>query len=138
MEGIDFSITREKLIALLGETTFKGKSRKKDKYPTVLKYDKVEFYFISTEDNRLNGIIIQPNISPAPSGKISYMYGWVKGNMAFIEVTNKLNESAIDYQITNDATIKTNSGIDFWFYRDTVPQENLILCKIGRFVELPI
>jgi hypothetical protein len=137
MEGIEFSIAREKLIEILGETVYRVKSTKKDNYPTVLKYDKVEFYFISSEDSRLNGIVIQPNIVPVPSIKTSFNYDWVKGNMAFSEVITKLKELAVAYQIINATIIKTNSGVDFLFYRDDLPQEDLLLCKISRFVELP-
>lgn len=137
MEGIDFSITREKLIEILGETVYKVKSKKKDNYPTVLKYDNVEFYFVSSEDNRLNRIVIQPNIDPVPSVKTSFNYDWIKGHMTFSEVITRLKELAVAYQITNATTIKTNSGVDFLFYRDDFPQENLLLCKISRLVELP-
>lgn len=77
LKNIEFGLTQEKLIELLGETNWKFYSGWKfypsevDKFPLIIKYDRIEFYF---RDTAMYGIMFQPIPAPTDRGNLRCNY----------------------------------------------------------------
>jgi hypothetical protein len=60
---VHFAITREDLQRQLGPTDMCVFAFRRDREPTILSYGDAEFYFMSSDDNRLHGIVLHASES---------------------------------------------------------------------------
>lgn len=142
LEHIDFGITRSKLIEILGNTDWVHYSNEQDKFPSIYKYGRMEFYFMNdNKDEGLRGLVFQPLTYPGTFGNFHLNhYGWNEKldiNRA-IEILNKNN---IKFQETpnirdlNVRVLTTEANVQIAFDSDDVPGQ-FYLNKILKFIDL--
>jgi len=125
---VEFGFTREKLIELLGETSWKFPFVDDDKFPTIIKFDRIEFYFTDTS---LYGIMYQP-----------ITLGVDKGNLRcnYHRMTRKTTiETVIQFLVKNNINFEEKPA--YWDdeVRLLLTEGNVWLCfdcqkKKGHFV----
>jgi hypothetical protein len=139
---IDFGITRLKLTEVLGKTSWLHYTDDSDKFPSIYKYGRLEFYFMTdSPDEGLSGIIFQPLPRPADKGNLSFNYnGWSKKleiNKA-IELLNRNKINFNEYPNKHDLearVLTTESDVKIAFdCQDTSGQ--FYLNKIVKFIDL--
>lgn len=142
LDNIDFGISRSRLIHILGSTDWIFYSNKKDSFPSIYKYSRMEFYFMKDDlDEGLSGMVFQPLTGPASKGnfRLNY-YGWnekldinkaidilIKNNIKFQEFPNKLDLSV--------RVLTTESNVKIAFDSDDIPGK-FYLNKILKFIDL--
>ena len=138
---IHFGMSRNKLIEILGDTDWKGFSYKKAKFPSILKYGKVEFYFEEGEEGRLNGIQILPTIQEANLLNLNINYDFIKPNLDFDSALKFLDSESIKYRfLKNDfdsedvRRIETEGEVQIIFSEGY--EEIITIHKVSKFIEL--
>jgi hypothetical protein len=88
--SITFGMTRQKLRDILGSPDAEGFARRKDRYPSILKYGDIEFYFASSENDRL--YMIFSDIFEIPTGNkyLQIEPGWLRRGILRQTVEEKL------------------------------------------------
>jgi hypothetical protein len=137
-QEINFGKSRQHIIELLGKTDWQHFASKKSKFPSILKYRKVEFYFEEGENGRLTGIQIVPNAQEAPQGQLLIDYHDFLKNQTWKEIEQWLNKHSITYQElflpfydANDKLIKTEGKVALIFTREA---NEFILRKVHKFI----
>jgi hypothetical protein len=107
-ENINFGITREQLIEIIGEPEFI--LPEKSKMPTLFEYGNVEFYFEDeTKDARLQSIQIDYPVSYSKKGSLIFKsYRW-NINLTLDKAIDFLNRQKIKFE---EKTYPIN--VDFW------------------------
>lgn len=119
---IKFGMSREELRLILGEPDY-CHQRRKDKHPTLLQYGDFEFYFLSSQDNRLCTIYLHHFNDIKGNERLNVESWGLKGRMPLSEVEEKLSASGISFQHTPhpDPTmvcITTASGVEVGFCKE--------------------
>jgi hypothetical protein len=142
LQNVDFGISRVELTDLLGETDWKHFSLKKDKYPSIYKYGRLEFYFENGDmDARLNGIMFQPIPSPADNGLLKCSYNRWRSKTDIAEAIKSLKINNIKYEERpyewdNETKLLFTEGQVNIFFDCQEEPGHYVLHKAGRFVQL--
>lgn len=139
LKNISYGLTRDKLTNILGETDWKHFSSKKDKYPAIYKYGRIEFYFGNKrKDARLSGIMFQPIPFPADDGKLKCNYHRLSKNTDIVKAIRFLQTNNIEFEekpYTWDKETRliiTEGGVSIFFDCQHIPGHYL-LHKAGKF-----
>ncbi len=132
---IPFGISRNDLINIMGHEGNVAFGFKKDKLPSIYKYEMTEFYFQSQNIDKLSGIMIQLGSCPSKTGLLGFDYKWLRNDLTLDDVKEQLELLNIAYKVSTNKydcsqEIKTVSNIKFSFYIG----DNHI-CEIGKFIE---
>jgi hypothetical protein len=141
LENISFGMSRDELTKLLGDTDWKHFSSNKDKYPSIYKYGRLEFYFESENtDARLSGIMFQPIPSPADNGLLSCNYHRLTKNTDLKRAVDFLNKNNIKfeeepYKWDNETKLILTEGKVNIFFDCQQKPGHYVLHKAGRFID---
>jgi hypothetical protein len=142
LDNISYGLTRDELTNILGDTDWKHFSSNKDKFPSMYKYGRLEFYFTSNnKDAGLSGIMFQPIPFPANNCLLKCNYHRLTKNTDIEKAIEFLKTNNIEYEEKpyewdkNAKLLFTEGKVNIFF--DC--QETLgyyVLHKAGRFVDL--
>ena len=130
---VKFGMTREELKAILGEPCY-CHQRRKDNHPTIFQYGDFEFYFLSSQDNRLCSIYLHHFNEIKGNERLNVEPWGLKGQMSLSEVEGRLNASGIPFQHTHHPNpdmvcLTTDSGVEIGFCKEPgsagLPQSGL-------------
>lgn len=138
---INFGINRTQLEKILGKTDWLHYTSRKSKFPSIYKYDLIEFYFEEEENGRLYGIQVQLQTQEAQKGGLEVNYGFLSEVKSLEKVKEELIERNIQFQEFikpydngNTKRIKTKGNVILIF---GMTDENVfILHEINKFVQL--
>ncbi len=141
LENISYGLTRDDLTKILGDTDWKYFSSNKDKYASMYKYGRLEFYFDSkNEDARLSGILFQPLSSPADNGLLKCNYHrWTNNTdiekaIEFLKI-NDIEFEEKPYEWNKETKVLLTEGkVNIFFDCQQTPG-HYVLHKAGRFVD---
>ncbi|HZS06683.1 MAG TPA: hypothetical protein VFD58_17730 [Blastocatellia bacterium] len=117
-------MAREELQSLLGQPDMISSQKRNDKNPTLLKYGDVEFYFISSEDNRLCTIFLDHFDVPKGNQKLRLDPWILKGGLSRPEAESGLTDAGITFRVVAlpDSTMEgivTSAGIELGFCKNS-------------------
>lgn len=125
LKNIPFGINQKELISLLGKTKMVIYDSKKDKYPGLIKYGRVEFLFDSGDKKgELFCIMIQPVVAKADSMNLKMKYGFWNKRLNIKKAIQYLKENDISYTKEidkfdeDDIFLKTKKGFSIHFSKD--------------------
>jgi hypothetical protein len=99
LKNIDYGVTRDELTMVFGDTDWKHYSSGRDKYPTIYKYGRLEFYFESKSKHaKLSGIMFQPIPAAADKGKLQCTYHGLRRNTEISQLIEFLNANDIQFE----------------------------------------
>ncbi len=122
---IQFGMTREALIQILGEPDCISQ-RRKDKHPTRLEYGDFEFYFVSSQDNRLCAIYLDNFDDIKGNERLKVDTWFLKGQLSLAATEEQFRRAdlrfrqAPHYDPTVDC-LKTDSGVELGFCKAPSP-----------------
>ncbi len=138
--SLPFGMEQQKLINKLGKSESYLTLSKKDKRKGLIKYGICEFHFgISGRELNLEGIVFQPNSSPADSHKFKLETDGIIADVTYLKVLDWLKEKQIDFEETLDEIdqniIETSQGVRFYFFDEEENQqkEDWLLNKMVKF-----
>jgi len=136
-KNIQYGLTRNELIGLLGETDWKFLSSDDDINPSIYKYGKIEFYFEENSDNKLSGIMFQPIPSPAESGNLKCNYIEWTNETDLEKVTEFLKANGIKFHEKSHPdkeakVLLTEGEVEILFDCQETPGQ-FFLHKLGKF-----
>jgi hypothetical protein len=141
LKGIPFGITREELTKLLGETDWQHFTTTKDKYPSIYKYGRLEFYFDNkSKDARLDGICFQPISFPAENGLHKCNYNKWNKNTDIEKAKEFLKTNGIEFEEKLDKwdketkSLLTEGKVNIYFDCQQTPGL-FLLHKAIRFLD---
>jgi hypothetical protein len=121
--AIEFGMTSDQILETLGspDTVF---TRRKNPRPTGFEYGDIEFYFVSSKDNRLCSIYLDHFDVPKGSQFLNLDAWILRGTLSQAEVQSALTEAGILFEPTQvpDPTmngIVTEGGVVLGFIRET-------------------
>ena len=79
--AVEFGLTREQVLKMLGEPDFTF-TRGKKKVPTGFEYGDAELYFLTYEDNRLCAIYFDEFKIPKGSQRLNIDACWLRATMS--------------------------------------------------------
>ena len=141
LENINYGLTRAQLTKLLGKTNWEHYSSIRDKYPSIYKFGRLEFYFENQrKDAGLSGIMFQPIPAAASNGFLKCNYHmWTKNtdiNKAseFLKA-NKIKFADKPYKYDNEARLLFTEGKVSIFFDCQQTPGYYLLHKAGRFID---
>jgi len=140
LKDVSFNLNRAKLIEILGKTDWEHYSFRKDKYPSIYKYDKLEFYFNNqSAEAQINGIMFQPIPTPSEKGFLNCSYNGLTNKTTLNSVIEFLNTNEIKFSRTVDKwneeliILITEGKVSMYFDNQSDPKK-YVLHKAGRFL----
>lgn len=133
-EHIPFGTELDDLVSQLGPAECTIMFSRKDPRPSVVKYDRVEFYFSSEEPQMLKGIQVT-STQPCESLMLKMNYAGIDKNARYKEVVDVLESNGIifreSYASSNLSAqvIAADSGVTFYF------DHNGLIEKYGRTLQ---
>lgn len=120
--AIRFDLTGDQIRAMLGVPNFTFTTGKSHKY-VGFEYGDVEFYFISSSDNRLCGIYLDDFDVPKGSKNLILDPWCLQATMSRLEVESALTLSKISFHVITMADptmegILTNGGVTLGFIKE--------------------
>ena len=94
---IKFGMTREELQGLIGLPDGEFQ-RRKDRFPTAFEYGDIEFYFLSSADNRLCTIYLDNFIISRGNQQIELDSWFLEGKQSLEAIESVLTERKIEFQ----------------------------------------
>lgn len=94
--SIKLGMSREEIKSVLGEPDG-VMQREKDKHPTGFAYGDIEFYFVSSSDNRLCTIYFDHFDIPKGNVKLSIDSWCIKGETTRVEIEDALTKANISF-----------------------------------------
>ena len=135
---INYGMSRNQIVEVLGESTDVFYSFKKSKFPSIYKYGKIEFYFEEGKEGRLYGIQLKPTIVESPLLNLKVDYGFINEDLKHTNAKKLLELNSIEYtefsfkydEVDDPQRIITEGKVIFVFDSDYNIQ------KVYRFIEL--
>jgi len=138
---IHFGMTRDKLIEIIGDTEHKGFTYKKSKFPSILLYGNIEFYFEEGENGRLNGFQIIPFRPRTDKYNLKINLSFIEPKLRFDSALKILDSESIKYKLvknefdSNDVRrIETEGKVQLIFTAEI--NKTYLIHKVSKFVEL--
>jgi ribosomal protein S27AE len=139
LRHIPYGIPRNTFIALAGDTSWQHFTSTKDRYPSIYKYGRLEFYFDETKDATLHGIQFQPLSSPGDKGNLILNYHrWTKQlniekAMAFLD-DNHIGFEERQDPWNKDVRLLVSEGGVRIFFDDQQEPAHFVLHKAGKYI----
>jgi hypothetical protein len=139
---IDFGISRSRLTELLGNTNCVYYANDTDKFPSIYKYGRLEFYYMIDDlEEGLSGIVFQPLPRPADKGNLNCNYNSWNEKLDINKAIDYLNRNNIRFQEfpnKRDLDVRvltTESDVKIAFDCQEIPGQ-FYLHKVLRFIDI--
>ncbi len=134
LSNFNFCTRQQTIIEALGETNWTIPISETDKRHSLIKYDRVEFYFDYSIDQKLYGVLVTYT-KPAKKNKLNVEYGKLKQSISYSDLKSYLHDQNISFEEKQsdfdktDVIIETEGNVVFYFNDDNTVQ------KFGRFLK---
>lgn len=138
--SVHFGMTRSAFVKILGATEWTFFSTRKSRFPSILKYGKIEFYFEEGEEGRLYGIIVQPNVEAVELLHLKIDYAFITPEVGYEVMKSHLDAASIEYhEKASDfepdcQIIETSGAVQLLFAVGAIDKEPIM--KVAKFIAL--